>query len=217
MTERCFTWVDAASDDMVPPETVRAILSGVRPPTWHGEPVTAPALVVSAPGPLPPTPGLSGVEHVLPGLVGRAATTGVPFALVMARPTAEGSAGSPIGPAATSHLEDLASALAASLAPGEELLVADDHLALVLPGGLVGSRRRAARVARRAAAQGAPGFAWAAARCPRDATSAAALVAAARRRLEAAAAPRSGRRLKAWTERASGRRAPTVVPVGDGL
>src|SRR5579884_2626323 len=147
------------------PEMVRAFLSGISMPP-AGEPEGALTLGT--------------VDEDLADAVIRAEQLRLPFTLMLARPGAAGR--QPAPPA--SQVEDLAAALSVSLLPAQELLRGKEgHLAVVIPGS---SRREAVLLARRAAGGGAPLFSWAAARFPKDATTAAGLLQVAAHRLDGA-------------------------------
>lgn len=129
--------------------------------------------------PLPP------LGQALPLAVARAQNTGSFFSLVLARPGSAASAGSYVAPVTAGAVADLAASLSVSLGPSQELYAAGDgYLAVVVPGRGGASRREATRLARRANAEGAPMFAWAAAAYPRDGTTASALLATASNRLD---------------------------------
>lgn len=128
---------------------------------------------------------LASTDRVLPGVIARAANSGTPFSLVVARPGPAASPGHPAGMSSAGPVADLAAALSVSLGPSQELLQAGPHhLAVVVPGNTAQGRRQAVQLMQRAAGAGAPLFTWAAARFPRDATNADRLVEVARRRVD---------------------------------
>ncbi|HAM01993.1 MAG TPA: hypothetical protein DCQ30_07160 [Acidimicrobiaceae bacterium] len=128
---------------------------------------------------------LASSDRVLPGVIARAANSGTPFSLVVARPGPAASPGHPTGTPSAGQVADLAAALSVSLGPSQELLEAGPHhLAVVVPGNPATGRRQAVLLMQRAAGAGAPLFTWAAARYPRDATTADRLVDVGRRRVD---------------------------------
>ncbi len=178
------------------PEVIRAILSGIPRPSAG----LAPTLGVTAtPGPDTGTVmGSSGstqlvegavhvrsIDAALPDVVARAEHTRVPFTMLLVRPGPAASAGALPPPATAADVEDLAAALSVSLSPVQDLYDAGrGHLAVIVPGRSGAGQREAMRLTRRAAAQGAPLFTWAAARYPRDADTAAGLLEVAANRLD---------------------------------
>lgn len=195
------------------PADVRALLTGISKPP-------APETEVGA-------VHLASSDRVLPGVIARAANSGTPFSLVVARPGPAASPGHPAGTPSAGQVADLAAALSVSVGPSQELLQAGTHhLAVVIPGNTGTGRRQALQLMQRAAGAGAPLFTWAAARYPRDATTADRLVEVGRRRVDgfevgaghpAAAAAGSGSRRRAGAVWAGVAAAALVAALAFGL
>lgn len=184
-------------------EVIRTILAGISRPD-------APAGTVwGASGSTELVEGvvlLTAIEDALPEVVARAEHTRVPFTVLVARPGPAAAPGTR-GPApTTADVEDLTAALSVSLSPTQELYDAGrGHLAVVVPGRTGAGQREAMRLTRRAAAQGAPLFTWAAARFPRDASTAAGLLEVAVNRLDGRLVSRIDAAAARTPERGTGR------------
>ena len=148
---------------------------------------------------------LQGLEDALPQVVARAQHTRLPFTLLLARP-GPSSQGRSATPASAGEVEDLAASLSVSLSPVQDLFSAGPgHLGVVIPGRTGAGQREAMRLTRRAAAEGAPLFTWAAARYPRDATTAAGLIEVASNRLDGRLVSRIDDAAARTPERGTGR------------
>jgi hypothetical protein len=122
------------------------------------------------------------IEPALAEVVRRAAASGAPFSLVLARPGAGATPGVPVPMAPAAAVADLAAALSCALEPAHSLYGAGpSHLAVIVPGS---RQRDAVALAQRAADGGAPTFTWVAVRYPRDARTASGLLQLAAQRLD---------------------------------
>ncbi|MHB8328553.1 MAG: hypothetical protein ACYDD6_02805 [Acidimicrobiales bacterium] len=174
------------------PQAIRAILSGISVPpgsqaipSWpeQADPVASPAAADE--GAL----HMASAEQALPEVVARAERAGLPFTLVLARPGPAAAPGHPVPLAHSAEVEDLAAALSVSLSATQELMRAGPgHLVVVVPGRSGAGQRDSLRLMRRAAADGAPLFTWAAARYPLDGRTAGGLMQVASSRLDGDAA-----------------------------
>ncbi|MHB8681730.1 MAG: hypothetical protein ACYDA2_06520 [Acidimicrobiales bacterium] len=181
--------IKVAGSPQTSPEAIRQILSGIKLP-----PAEMPS---SQWAPRPGTAirqdelSLPSAHDLLADVVVRAEEARLPFTLVLARPGPAAVRGQGSPAADVADVEDLGAALSAALGPENDLMRAGvEHFALVLPGRGGAAQREALRLMRRAAAEGAPLFTWAAARFPRDATTAAGLLAVATARLDGTRAER---------------------------
>lgn len=183
------------------PDTIRAILAGISSPAPRAPTLTVvrpaeeappaagpevrPEDPAAWPGP-PEDPGgltLASVDVVLPHIVESARAAGRPLTVVVARPGPAATPGVRLAPASPGAVADLAAALAVSLDPEQDLLSdGPGHLVVTTLGGA--GRRDTVALMQRAAEAGAPMFTWAAARFPRDAQSAGALLDLARARVD---------------------------------
>jgi len=165
------------------PDVIRAILSDVprlRPAGSTVWGASGSAVIVDE-GAVHLTP----VDQALSDVVAQAGRTGSPFTLLLARPGPATAMSTTAPPVTAASVADLAASLSVSLNPAQELYSAGPgYLAAVIPGRSSVGRREAMRLTRRAAAEGAPVFTWAAALYPRDATTAAGLVETASNRLD---------------------------------
>jgi hypothetical protein len=185
------------------PAQIRSILSGI------SRPGAAPGTVWGSSGSAQLVEGavkLAAVEDALPEIVARAEHTRVPFTVLLARPGPSAAAGSPVPVPRAAEVDDLAAALSVSLSPMQDLYDAGrGHLAVIVPGRSGASQREAMRLTRRAAAEGAPLFTWAAARFPRDASTAAGLLEVASNRLDGRLVSRTDAAAARTPERGTGR------------